>query len=102
MSGQKQILFNQIAADDTSKQFVSRISGPAIVTIRATSYGTGTITIQMADLSDGATPRFVTLTDGTLTADATLNLTFLPAGHAIQAVLAGSTAASNVYVSIAQ
>lgn len=95
-----QILLNNVSADATSDAYESQ-GGEAVVNVRASSYGGGTVNIQAASPNQG-TPDYVTLDEGSFTADGTKGILFLPRGMLIRAVLTGSTSPSNVFVDILQ
>lgn len=95
-----QVLLNNVSADVTSDTFKST-GGIAVINVRADSYGGGTLTIEAASSNDSA-QRFVVLTNGTITTDATVKVDYLPSGLIIRAVLTGSAGASNVFVDVLQ
>lgn len=94
------ILLNNVNVDSESPVFKSA-GGVAIVNVRASSLGGGTVVLSLASTND-ASERFIPMTNGMLTDEATLKLEYLPAGLILKAALVGSTAASNVFVDILQ
>ena len=94
------ILLDNVAVDTTSAVFDSK-GGIAVVNIRGTDFGGGTVTIETASANDSLS-RFLTLTDGSFTANASVKLDYLPLGTEVRAVLTGSTGADDVFVDILQ
>ncbi len=94
------ILLNNVSVDTTSDTFES-LGGVAIVNVRGDNYGGGSVLIEAATVNDSAT-RFVTLPNGTFTADGTVKLDYLPQGALIRARLDSSTTPTNVFVDILQ
>lgn len=97
------ILLNNVSVDTTSDTFESK-GGTGVAIIRGDNYGGGTVTIEMASKSDPNAPvfRFSTLPDGSVTADDTVKLDYMPVGTLIRAVLTGSSGANDVFVEILQ
>lgn len=95
------ILLNNVSADITSEEFESK-GGSAIVNIRADNFDNGIIVIQIASKNDSLA-RFATLTNGTILADTSVKIDYLPIGIKLRVILSNTSgAASNIFCDILQ
>lgn len=95
-----QTLLNNVNADTTSAYYEST-GGTVIINVRGDDFGGGSVAIQATSSNDPLS-RPVVLTDGVLTAGATMKIDYVPPGLRVRAAFTGSTGASNVYVDILQ
>jgi len=98
------VLLNNVSTDVSDPPatdiFTSR-GGPAVVTVRADSFGGGTVAIQTRTTEDPGL-RWETLNNGTFTAAGQVKIDFLPNTLQVRALLTGSTGADNVFANIVQ
>ena len=93
------ILLNNVSTNTTSDE-INCWGGSGVIVIRATSYGTAAVNIQIKSLND-PNARWATLTNGSFTADATIPVRYLATGLAIRATVTGATTGeSNIYAEI--
>ena len=95
------ILLDNVSTNQTSVEFESR-GGSAIVNIRADNFDGGTLEIQTASDQDPS-DRFITLPEGTFTADSSVKIDYLPQGVKLRVDLTGvGGTASNIFCDILQ
>jgi len=95
------ILLNNVDTDTPSDEFASK-GGTAIITVRATDFGSATLEIQTASSSDSLN-RFLVLPNGTFLTDGTILIDNLPQGIIVKADLTGTTGSTDdVFVDILQ
>ena len=97
------ILLDNVGVDVTDPtEIFESAGGPAVIHVRANDYGGATVEIQSASGQD-TTVRWATLTSGTITADDTVKLDYLPNGMKIRAIVTGTTGPTDgVFVDIVQ
>ena len=96
-----QILLDNVDANVVSDEFKSA-GGPAVIVIRGDNFDGGTVTLEMASISDAGN-RFDLLDNGSFTADGQVKLDYLPVGSKIRSELAGAGgSASNIFVEVQQ
>ena len=105
------VFFSDVDDDIVSQNFVSN-GGEAVVNVRGDDFATATVSIQMASANDlslnnpsPGEPRFINLTNGELTDNATVKLDYLPSGILVRVVVTGSTSQTppvNLFADILQ
>lgn len=96
------ILLNNVSDDVVGTAIFTSLGGPAVITVRATDYGTATVSFQRKVANDPDS-RYATMEDGAFTADNERLVRLLAAGDQIRAVVTGSTGAEDaIFASIDQ
>lgn len=97
------ILIDNVSGQDVMSGFFESAGGVAVVNIRGV-FGPANVIIQIASKNDfDVGPRWLGLTDGTFTDQATVKLDYLPAGMLVRASLSGADGTTeNVFVEVVQ
>ena len=95
------VLLNNVDVDTDSSVFLPS-GGPAMLIVRATTWGSGTVNFQIDSTNDPSVRWTLFSATATFTANGNLDIPRLPRGCRVRAEFTGSSGANDVFVDLIQ